>query len=371
MLTNKKIAIVYDWFDKWGGVERILLILKKIFPQAVFFTSYFDKKKASWANKFNIKTSFLQNFPNFLRTSRILSIPFYPFVFETFDFSKYDLVISITSSFAKSVITHPKTKHICYLLTPTRFLWSHEKDYFKNKNFFINNYLNYLKKWDLIVSKRPDKMISISKTVQKRCQKYYKIKSDLIYPPFDDEYWAKIKLKIKKQKLKIKIKDKNFFLIVSRLEPYKKIDFVIKAFNNLNENLVIIGDGSQEKKLKKIANKNIIFFSRLTDEELAYFYLNAKTLIMPQNEDFGYVSLESQFFNCPVIAYKQGGALETVIENKTGIFFEKQNETSLIKTIERFNEIKYNLKKTISIYSSKNLERFSKEKFIKNLLKII
>jgi len=377
MLYQKKIAIVYDWIDKWGGVERVLLNLHEMFPEAVFYTSYFDETKAEWAKDLNIKTSFLQKFPDFIKKSRILSFIFYPFAFESFDFSGYDLVISITSSFAKSIITKPTTKHICYLLTPTRYLWSHKQDYIKNNliNYLISGYLDMFKNWDLVVSQRPDKIISISETVRERCKKYYKRDSEVVYPGFDVEYWKGIKSEIRNPKFetnsKFKILNSNFFLVISRLEPYKRVDLAIKVFNRLNKQLVIIGEGSQEKKLKQIAGKNITFLSKLSDVELGSFYSSAQALIMPQEEDFGYVSLEAQLFGCPVLAYKKGGVLETIIENKTGIFFDNQDERSLSQAIERFNKIEYNLKSEAREIGLSNVEKFSKEKFINKFIKLI
>ena len=375
MLKSKRIAIVYDWIDKWGGVERIILHLHEMFPEATFYTSYFDKEKADWAKNLKIKTSFLQNFPDFIKKSRIPSFIFYPFAFESFNFSKYDLVISITSSFAKSIITQPGTRHICYLLTPTRYLWSHEKEYIKNKlvSYLIRGCLEKIKKWDYVAAQRPDKIISISDTVRKRCKKYYKRESEVVYPGFDIKYWDKIKSQIinNKSQMNFKFQTSNFkfFLIVCRLEPYKKVDLVIKVFNKLNKPLVIIGEGSQGKKLKQIAAKNIIFLSKLFDVELGNFYSNAQALIMPQEEDFGYASLEAQFFSCPVISYKKGGALETVVDGKTGIFFDIQNEQSLRRAIERFGKIKYNLRSKIRRFGMKNIDRFSKEIFVDNFLK--
>ncbi|MCX7955707.1 MAG: glycosyltransferase [Patescibacteria group bacterium] len=374
MIENKKIAIVYDWFDKWGGVERVLLTLAEIFPQAIFYTSYYDKNKAFWAKKFKIKTSFIQKIPKFIKTNRVLSVPFYSFAFENLNLDEFDLVISITSSFSKGIITKPKTKHICYLLTPTRFLWTHEKDYIlKIKNlFFLKKYINYLKKWDIVASQRPDKIICISKTSKERCEKYYKRKSMIIYPPFDIDYWKKIKILLKnnyKSILKFKNINYKFYLIVSRLESYKKIDLAIKAFNKLKKKLIIVGEGNEEKKLKKISKKTIFFLSKLNDFELAFLYSKAEALIMPQEEDFGYVSLEAQFFNCPVIAYRKGGARETVINYKTGIFFERQEEESLIEAIERFEKIKYNVKNNLLFLNKSNFFiKFSKQKFIKNFL---
>lgn len=372
MIKQKRVAIVYDWIDKWGGVERVLLTLHEMFPKAVFYTSYFDKEKATWAKSLKIKTSFLQSFPSFIKNSRILSFIFYPFAFESFDFSEYDLVISVTSSFAKSIITKPSTKHICYLLTPTRYLWSHEKEYIKKCYWlFVNCYLKFLKKWDFVTAQRPDKIISISEAVRERCKKYYHRKSEVIYPGFDINYWKNIKDQISKIKVTDQIskilRNKKYFLVISRLEPYKKIDLAIKVFNKLEIPLIIIGEGSQADRLKQIAGENIIFKTKLSDPELGKLYLKAEALIMPQEEDFGYVSLESQFFDCPVIAYKKGGALETVIDQKTGLFFEDQTEQSLSKTVERFNKIKYNLKVGLKEFGTKNVEKFSKKIFIKKI----
>jgi glycosyltransferase involved in cell wall biosynthesis len=300
---KKRIAIVYDWIDKWGGVERVLLTLKEMFPEAVFFTSVYDRKNASWAKDIDIKTSFMDRLPAFIKRNRILSLPFFPTAFESMDFRDYDLVISVTSSFAKSVITHPNTKHICYLLTPTRYLWSHKKKYL-GKNAFAGLFADSLRDWDKVVSHRPDKIIAISETVRERCRKYYKIDPEVLYPPFDFEYWNKIR-----SQLSVSAKDKgSYFLIVSRLEKYKNIDHAIKTFKSLKEKLVIVGSGSQKANLVKLAGKNVAFMSRVSDEELGKLYTGAKALIMPQEEDFGYVSLESQFFGTPVIALAKGGA---------------------------------------------------------------
>jgi glycosyltransferase involved in cell wall biosynthesis len=377
MFSDKKIAIVYDWIDKWGGVERVLLNLHEIFPNAVFYTSYFDREKAEWAKDLNIKTSFLQSFPSMIKKNRILSLPFFPFVFESFNFAGYDLVISITSSFAKSAVTQPGTKHICYLLTPTRYLWSHKKDYLKNKfiSYLIGGYLDYFKNWDKITAQRPDKIISISETVRTRCQKYYGRDSEVVYPGFDTEYWEGIKSQMTNYKLqmnnKYKIPNDKYYLIVSRLEPYKKIDMAINVFNKLNKKLIIVGKGSRSNELKQLAGDNITFLSGLSDVELGDLYSNAQALIMPQEEDFGYIALEAQFFGCPVIAYKKGGAKETIIDGKTGIFFTDQTGQSLKRAVERFDKIKYNLRKNTAKFGIINIDKFSKEKFIEKFVKNI
>ncbi|MBI3366015.1 glycosyltransferase [Candidatus Roizmanbacteria bacterium] len=359
---DKKIAIVYDWIDKWGGVERILLTLHEMFPHSTFYTSYFDINSAQWASRLSLKPSFIQRFPQFIKKSRFFSLPLYPLAFESFNFDSYNFVISVTSSFAKAVITKPSTRHVCYLLTPTRFLWSHVKDYQNNMQKKTSSlFSSYLKTWDLAASQRPDKIISISETVAKRCSKYYGRESEVIYPPFDVEYWSKINLQMTSNKLQTNSK---FYLVVSRLEPYKKVDLAIKVLNNLpNEKFIIVGQGTQERNLKSMANKNIELIPYVSDEELAYLYSQAEALIMPQEEDFGYVSLEAQFFGCPVIAYKKGGATETIINNRTGLFFSEQTISSVSQALEQFHTISYNLKNSTKEFGRTHVEKFSKEKF--------
>jgi len=277
------------------------------------------------------------------------------------------------------------------LLTPTRYLWIQPENYFQNNFIFslIKPYINCIKNWDLVVAQRPDKIISISQTVADRCQRYYKRKSKVVYPPFDVEYWKQVQSakfpsaraqgegKVQSYSSKFKVvENKRYFLVVSRLEPYKKIDLVINVFNQLAlqsknrshqdcTSLIIVGGGSQEKKLKKIAGGNIYFYNKLTDEELGCLYSRAQALIMPQEEDFGYVSLEAQFFGCPVIAYKKGGATETVIAGKTGLFFDSQTKESLIKALERFEAKSYNIRTNTKKFGPENVERFDKRIFNK------
>lgn len=370
-MTKKPIAIVYDWIDKWGGVERVLLTLHEIYPEADFYTSYYDREKAGWAKDLNIKTSFIEQMPKLIKGSRILSLPLYPYAFESFDFSEYELVISVTSSFAKAVITRTETNHICYLLTPTRYLWLQSGEYIKNSltKKAVAPYLTKLRNWDYIAAQRPDKIISISKTVADRCKKYYQRESEVIYPPFDINYWENIKHKMLNIKNTNKILKLNgsqkYFLSVSRLESYKKVDLLLQSINLLKQNLVVVGEGTQLNNLKKIAGQKVIFLNKVTDLELAHLYANAEALIMPQEEDFGYVSLEAQFFGCPVIAYNKGGATETVIDGKTGILFEGQKSDSVQAAIKRFFMVKYELKSNISKFGLSNIKRFAKENFRK------
>ncbi|QQS38583.1 glycosyltransferase [Candidatus Woesebacteria bacterium] len=358
-----RTAIVYDRVNKWGGAERVLVALHNIFPDAPLYTSVYNPVNASWARAFpNIYTSFIQKLPG--AKSRHELIPFLmPIAFETFDFSDYDLVISVTSEFAKGIITTPKTKHVCYLLTPTRYLWSGYDEYFSNSLFraLTKPLINYLRYWDMIASKRPDMVISISKEVQKRVKRYYGIDSKVIYPPlFIDRY------NITRFTTKLNgVKYKNYFLVVSRLVKYKKVDIAIRVFNQLNYPLVVIGKGKEEKYLKSIAGSNVYFLKNLTDRKLANYYYGARALVMPQLEDFGLVSIEAQSYGTPVIAYAKGGALDTV-NKETGIIFNDQTKAGLSEAILRFNQQLFDREAII-----KNTKRFSFRVFQQKLLKTI
>ncbi len=368
MEKNLKIAIVYDWLDKWGGVERVLLNLHEIFPKAVFFTSYFDRQEAYWAKDFKIKTSFIQKLPNFIKKNRLLSMILFPYAFESFDFSNYDLVISVTSSFAKAVITRPETTHICYILTPTRYFYYPETYLTTTITKLGYLLLPGLKAWDAIAARRPDHLVSISDTVRKRVKRFYSRNSQVIYPPFDLEYWKKVDLKVKKPVAQL---PENFYLIVSRLEHYKRIEIAIEAFNKSGKNLVVIGKGTQLPRLKNLARENVFFISDIKDDELAWFYKNARALIMPQEEEFGYTALEAQYFDCPVIAFGRGGATETILNQQTGLFFERQTSKSLIESVERYETIEYNLRKTTRKLGKENVRLFSRENFEKQFKQFI
>ncbi|MFA9288797.1 MAG: glycosyltransferase [Weeksellaceae bacterium] len=358
----KKIAIVYDWMDSWGGVERLLLELHRLYPDAAWYTSYVDPKSGSWAEKLALKTSFIQNLPPFIRKSRILSLPFYPYAFESFDFSGFDVVISVTSGFAKGIITRPGTTHISYILSPPRYLWGFTDEYVTGwKKHISSKLFKSLRIWDYIAAQRPDVLLTLSDAVAKRCVTYYQREATVIYPPFDVDYWQNLSPK------PVTKLPKDYYLVVSRLEPYKKIVLAIEAINAMpDKHLVIVGKGRLEKNLKSIAGDRVHFYQDLSDAELAYIYTQAKALIMPQEEDFGYVSLEAQTFACPVVAYAQGGAAETVIEGQSGVLFPEQSLSALQAGLARLPSLSYNVGEV-----RKSVARFSPEHFRKTLLQVI
>lgn len=356
-----KVALVYDRLNKWGGAERVLLALHKIFPDAPLFTSVHSEKGASWAKEFNIKTSYLQSLGIMRDHNEMLAL-LMPTAFESFNFDDFNLVISVTSESANGIITKPNTLHICYCLTPTRYLWSGYEEYFRGKFLRATSTpaLMYLRRWDKLSAKRPDHYIAISTEVKNRIKKYYGVDSEIIYPP----------VMIKKTTLK-KEKKGDFFLLVSRLSSlsyYKKVDLAIDAFNLTGQKLKIVGSGPMEKKLKKSAKKNIEFLGELTDNELAYYYENCRALVFPGLEDFGLVMAEAQLFGKPVIAYAGGGALDIVKNGKTGKLFHKQEVNELANALKSFNESDYNKQDIVENASRFTFDKFkfSFEKYLEN-----
>lgn len=328
-----KVALVYDRVNKFGGAERVLLSLHKIYPDAPLYTLVYNPSSASWAKVFKVVPSFLNNIFFFRKKHEWLA-PFAAMAFETFDFKDYDVIISVTSSDAKAVMTKPGQLHICYCLTPTRYFWSGEEEYAKDNKMKIvpKKTLNDLRTTDLLISQRPDQYLAISKEVKSRIKKYYYRESSVIYPCIDNIFYAKNI---------IPFRARDRYLIVSRLVSYKKVDLAIKAFNKLKKPLDVIGTGSELSHLKKIAGPTINFVGPVSDQQLLEAYKHAKAVIFPQVEDYGLVPIEAQACGTPVIAYGKGGALETIVPNQTGVFFSQQNPQSLIQAVEKFEKMTF------------------------------
>lgn len=364
-----KVALVYDRVNKWGGAERVLLTLHKMFPEAPLYTSVYNPKTAKWAKAFTkIHTSFIQRIP-FARAHHEWFSLLMPTAFSRFDFSQYDLVISVTSEFAKNINTNKNTRHICYCLTPTRYLWSGYGEYFKNPilKFISKPLVNYLREVDLKASKKPDEIVAISSEVQKRIKKYYKRKSEIIFPPTSLPSRRENTLpRGYAARSSFSLDQNSYFLLVSRLVPYKKIDLVVKAFNENGHKLVIVGTGSQENKLKKMAKMNIKFAGFVSERKLKEYYKNCRALIFPQHEDFGLVAVEALSFGKPVVAFKAGGVLDIIKENKNGIFFNNQTVNSVNSAIKKL----FTKKWRGAIIASTSYQ-FSEARFKKEFLKAI
>ncbi len=324
-----RVAIVHDDLVQWGGAERVLLAISEIYPDAPIFTSVYDKENSflsPFASK-KITTSFLQQIPGWRKLYKTL-LPFYPFAFEQFDFSGFDLVISHTTRFAKSIITKPQTMHICYCHTPPRFLWH----FSGKKNYGLGEILmSKLRLYDHISAHRVDFFLAGSENAKKRIKKVYGADSKVVYPFTDPERFKGVESF-----------DGGYFVVVGRPNYYKRFDLAINVCKNLKVPLKII-DGS------------------FSDPLVVRILAGCRALIIPGIEDFGLISLEAQALGKPVVAYKQGGALETVISGKTGVFFDEQTEDCLEDAFKKLGSRNFN-----SDDCRQNAEKFSKENFIYN-----
>ena len=355
-----KIALAHDYLNQLGGAERVLFAIHEVYPKALVYTLIHDRKRARGVfDRLNIKTSFLQKMPGGLRHMRWY-LPWMPAAFESLDLTGYDVVLSDASAFAKGAIVSSGSLHICYCHTPTRYLWSDTHQYVKElkQGWLIKKILplvlNKLRAWDYQAAQRVDVFIANSKNVQKRIKKYYGRDSEVIYPPIDVNNF--------------KIADKigNYFLIGGRLVSYKRFDLAIRAFNKLGIPLKIFGIGPDEEKLRKMAKSNIEFLGQVSDNKKAELYSKALGFIHPHEEDFGITAVEAMAAGRPVIAYKKGGALETVIDGETGVFFEEQEWEALADAVIRFEEKKFDAEKI-----RKHAMRFSKDRFKKEIREFV
>ncbi len=328
-----KIALVHDYLIQYGGAERVLECFTEIFPHAHIYTIVYDKDvmHGVFENK-KIHTSFLQKFPLAKKRHRLFPM-LMPSAIEQFDFSKYDVVLSDSSSYAKGIITGPETTHICYMHTPMRYAWDDCQKYTDDFGFpkFIKRtipfFMNFVRIWDSVSAERVDKFIANSNFVAKRISKYYRKKSRVINPPVAvDNFYVENNSE----------KRGSYFLMVGRLIAYKRHDIVIEAFNRLGLSLKIIGRGPEMKRLQKMAKSNIEFLGRVDDASLPKYYANCKAFIFPQEEDFGIVAIEAMASGRPLIAYRGGDIAEHMEEGKIGIFFEKQRAGDVVTAVKKF-----------------------------------
>lgn len=350
-----KVALIHDFLTQYGGAEKVLECFHEIWPQAPIFTLFYDKE--AMANRFadcDIRVSPIQNLPFALKRYRWY-LPLMSSAIERFNLKDFDLIISDSSAYAKGVITQPDTFHFSYIHTPTRYLWSDTHDYLdslkggeKIAGKIIAPLLTRLRMWDYLAAQRPDALIVNSKFVARRTKHYYHRESKVIYPPVETD------------KFKISRKIENYFLIVSRLRPYKRIDLAVQAFNQLKIPLKIIGGGDNQS-LKKMAGPNIEFLDFVSDKEKIAYLSHCQALIHPQEEDFGIAAVESMASGRPVIAYQAGGALETVIEGKTGKFFKEQTWESLAEAVVKFNSEDFNPEEIRKYAQKFSQERFKRE----------
>lgn len=328
-IGNLKVALVHDWLDGAGGGERVLYDLHCMFPDAPIYTLVYDEEKApAWCKECDVHTTYIQDWP-ILNKKRKLLLAFMPRAWESFDLMPYDLVISTCASCCKGVLTRPDAEHICYMFSPTRYVWDLYYDYLHGagtfKGFFMKRQIHDVRMWDFLAAQRVDHFLADSDFVGERVKKFYRRDAVTIYPGTNINPYP------------ITEEPDDYYLVVSRFVRYKRVDIAVEACNKLGKRLVVIGSGGEEEdRLRKIAGPTVEFVGRVSDEEMQRWYSRAKAFLFPGIEDYGITPVEAQSAGVPVLAYGKGGALETVLDGETGLFFGEQSVEGMMECIERF-----------------------------------
>jgi glycosyltransferase involved in cell wall biosynthesis len=367
-----KVALVHELLTMRGGAERVLRVLAGMFRDAPIYTLLYDEGKlGDWFPPNRIRTSRIQT--SLLHTAyRILHtannhhlyLTHFPAAVETWDFSGFDLVISSSSAFAHGIITNGAPRHLCYVQSPARYLWDRTHDVLERagkgllgplKRWYLERTFHPLRIWDAETADRPDRLIAASKEVQRRIELYWRRESTVIYPPLDDFWFTP------PRSPGPRLETPAYFLIASTLVPYKRIDIAIEVANHLRFPLKIAGTGPDARRLKGIAGPTVEFLGYRSEEELKQLYTHAVATILPGEEDFGLVPLESMACGTPVIALRKGGPLETIIEGQTGTFFDELSEESLAEVLRNFERSAFNPETCRGRAREFSRERFERE----------
>jgi glycosyltransferase involved in cell wall biosynthesis len=328
-INSQKVALVHDWLVGSGGGERVLRCLHEMYPDAPIYTLVYDERRApKWTQECDIRTTYIQHWPGG-RTHHKLLLSYMPKAWESLDLMGYDLVISSCSSCCKGVLTRSDAIHVCYCHSPIRYVWDLYFDYYENagslKRFFMPGMIHKVRMWDYLAAQRVDYFVANSDYVAKRIKKFYRRDATVIHPG------AFIPAELPSSERDA------YYLVVSRFVGYKRIDLAIEACNRLGKRLVVIGSGGEvEGRLRELAGPTIEFRGRVSDEEMRDAYAGAKAFLFPGIEDFGLTPVEAMGYGTPVLAYGEGGALETIEDGRTGLFFHDQSVEGLCECIERF-----------------------------------
>lgn len=344
-----RVAIVTDWLNSFGGAERVLMELHRLFPDAPLFTSVHDSDGLpAQFSDWDVRTTFLQRIPFARRRHRWL-LPLMPLAFESLDLRGYDLVISSSSACAKGVIVDPGTTHLCYCHTPCRYIWDLYHDYVGSsaRAVLAAPIAHWLRLWDRTSSDRVDRFVANSRFVADRIARHYRRPAEVIHPPVDV------------QRFRLHFGPANeYYLVVSRLVSYKRIDLAVKAATRMGRPLLVVGEGPEEGRLRALAGPTVQFLGWQDDGEVTRLMEGARAVLFPGLEDFGIVPVEAQAAGRPVIAYGRGGATETVTDGVTGVHFHEQTPDALVAAIERFEDERFD-----PVGCRRNAERFSADAF--------
>jgi glycosyltransferase involved in cell wall biosynthesis len=325
-----RVALVHDYLNQYGGAERVLEVLHGMYPAAPIYTSMYAPGLMPPAyRRMDIHTSFMQHLPGVAHHHQQYLLA-YPIAFEGFHLGDYDVVLSNSSAWSKGVITPPETLHVCYCLTPMRWAWSF-REYVDRERVggllrrVLPVVIHYLRLWDVASAQRVDRFVAISQAVAARVRKYYGREAEVIYPPVAVEAFTP------------RPAPDDFYLVVSRLIPYKRVDLAVEAFNRLGPGwrLKIVGDGRDRAALQARACPNIEFLGRLPDDAVRDLMARCRAFLFPGLEDFGIAPVEAQAAGRPVVAYAGGGALDTVRDGETGVLFAPQTAEALVEAVRR------------------------------------
>lgn len=354
-----KIAIIHDWLVTYAGAEKVLEQFLKLYPTADIFTivDFLPEKDRAFLNGHNITTSFIQKLP-FAKNKYRNYLPLMPLAIEQFDLSMYDVILSSSHAVAKGVLTGPNQLHICYIHSPMRYAWDLQHQYLKEsgldrglKGWIAKYLLHKMRLWDLRTVNSVDYFIANSHYIAKRVLKAYRRDAVVVYPPVDVE------------KFDLCTQKEAFYVTASRMVPYKKIDLIVEAFSQMpDKKLIVIGDGPDMAKIKDKAGENVIIMGYQPFHVLKEYMQKAKAFIFAAEEDFGITPVEAQSCGTPVIAYGKGGALETIISEKTGLFFEAQVVAAVKESIIRFETMTF-----LPSRIHENALKFSNERFLNEI----
>jgi glycosyltransferase involved in cell wall biosynthesis len=352
MKSKPHLAFILDALPSLGGAEKVLFTALEIYPQADVFTLIYNRQffgETPLANR-NIRTSYLNTIP-FAQKHHRFFLPLMPRAIETFDLREYDAIISFNYAVAHGVCNLNGSSHLSYTYTPMRYAWTNiNLDGTRTrKNPVVNHLINAFRKWDITAASRVHEFAAISQAVAERIKSAWRREARLIYPPVEIE------------RFRPGIKRENYYMTVSRLVPHKRIDLLVQAFSKLKLPLLIVGDGPELAHLRSLADSNIQFLGYQPDTKIEELLSQARGFVCAAEEDFGIAIVEAQAAGCPVIAYGQGGALESVLEDCTGLFFEEQSVASVMDAIQRF-EKHYSCFPATEIVQ--NAQRFGKERFL-------
>jgi glycosyltransferase involved in cell wall biosynthesis len=353
-MEDIRVALVHDWLTGQRGGEKVLEVLAEVFPQAPIYTLFhFRGSQTDDLEKKDVRTSFIQRMP-FLKRHYRWYLPLFPLAAELFDLRDFDLVLSSSHCVAKGVIPHPDALHISYIHSPVRYAWNQYFSYFDSarlslfSKILIPPQIQCLRIWDQSSAARVDRFIANSKNVARRIEKYYRRPADVIHPPVDTDFFIAPAGETAR----------TYDLIVSALVPYKRIDLAVAAYNRSGQPLKIVGQGPCSQGLRRMARPHIEFLGAVEAAELRRLYQGARVLVLPGEEDFGIAALEAQACGTPVIAYGRGGARETVVPEKTGLFFDDLRPESLLAALDKFGRMEFN-----SLTLRSQAADFSRDKF--------